>query len=417
MFSHRELAEFARQHGAKNYLKAQARLLGLNEDGSVPRDRLGRAKLPESVTLGDRTVPRMHAEDFSLRALFEGLVGPVEEHLSFAKDGLGFQEMGNVSEAVATGAFPSAVGQLVSTMVIDGYEDDSGFIGDQLVQRMPSRLRNERIVGFTSLQGPKEVIEGQAYEESTFSEKYVASRETKRGRLLSITEEAIFFDQTNSVLDRARQIGYYARQERERRIIRAVIDADSGEAVYQPQGVAEALYSAGNNNLLTTATPLVDWTDIQEVLTFHALNVADDRETDDNMGGQPIVWMPRILLTATENAGVAARIVSATQFGGGATDMVTGNPLETLTPGLRSLSSPFIDQATDGDQWDDPSDWLIGDFQRQFKYKEIWPLQTLRAPAQNQEQFERDIVVRFKIREYGDVLATDEKYVVRVNAA
>lgn len=390
------IREAVEEHGPVGYLQLQESLL----NGVNPVD-------------GSKIKP-VPASDFSIRALWEGLVGPVEDTLQFVQNHMGYVEM-PVMEAVTSSAFPSAVGQLISRSVIDGYADEAGFIGDQLVSTMDSRLRGERIVGFTSLQGPKPVQEGMTYEESSFTEKYVTSRETKRGRLLSVTEEAVYFDQTGQILNRAMQLGFMSRQERERRIIRAVIDADSGEAVYQPSGAAEQLYSAGNNNLLSTATPLVDWTDIQEVLTFHATNITDDRQADDGIPAQPLVWMPRILLTATELAGVAARIVSAVEDR--QNNMITGGMARQIVPGIRALSSPFIDNATDGDQWDDGSDWFLGDFQRQFKYKQIWPLQTLRAPAQNDEQFERDIVARFKVREYGDVVAVDERWVIKVNAA
>ncbi len=77
------------------------------------------------------------------------------------------------------------------------------------------------------------------------------------------------------------------------------------------------------------------------------------------------------------------------------------------------MSSPIIDGATDGDQWDDASDWFIGDFRRQFKYKEIWPVQTFRD---NSGQFNNDIVARFKVREYGDIIAVAEQWVVKINA-
>ena len=69
------------------------------------------------------------------------------------------------------------------------------------------------------------------------------------------------------------------------------------------------------------------------------------------------------------------------------------------------------------DQYDDASDWFLGDFRSQFLYKEIWPLQTFRAPAQNDEQFERDIVARFKVREYGDINAVEERLVIKGDAA
>lgn len=420
MISGRDVRQIAESVGPARWLKLQAQLLGLRPNGSVRVGRDGKSILNESVEFNGKKVPRFHPSDFSIRALFEGLVGPVDECLAHAHDGLGYQEIPvDLQEAVSTGSFPSAVGQLIATMVIEGYEDTTGFIGDQLVSPMPSNLRDERIVGFTTLQGPKEVIEGDAYEDSTFSDKFVGSRQTKRGRLLSITEEAVVHDQTGQVLERARTLGEMAQQERERRIVRAVINADSGDAVYAPNGTSEQLYASGNNNKRTTAV-LADWTDIQETLTHHAANIVDDRETDDNLGGQPIVWVPKILLTAVELAGTAARIVAATESRGptAAEQMLSQSVLRMIVPGgLTALSSAFIDVATDGDQWDDASDWFLGDFKKQFKEKIIWPLQTFRAPAQNEEQFTRDIIARFKVRSYGDVIAVDERWVIACDAA
>lgn len=414
------IRQLIKEHGPDGYLKLQAQMLGMDEHGRIPRGPDGKARLRESVELPNgRKVERKRPREFSIKTLWEGMVGPVDETLPgmMASDQVGLVEVPRkFQEAISSGLFPTATGQLIATEVIEAYDNTEGFIGDELVRPMESKLRGEPVPGFTAAQGPKEVVEGEDYQEATFGEKTVGTRETKRGRVISVTEEAVFFDQTQQVLDRAQMIGEAAREDRERRIVQGVIDFDSGVAIYQPGGTAEQLYSAGNNNLLSTATPLVDWTDIQEALAFHATNVTDDRETDDEGGPQPITWRPRVLLTGVELAGVAARIISATQFGGGATDTVSGNPLNTLVPGLRPLSSAYIDTATSGDQWDDASDWLIGDFQKQFRYKTIWPLQTFRAPAMNDAQFMKDVLARFKVREYGDVLAVDERWVILVNA-
>lgn len=381
------------EHGPEGYLKVQALLL---EGRTLPNGRRERAR----------------PEDFSLRSLWEGLVGPVEETLGYVQDQVGYVEM-PLRESVGTSAFPSAVGQLISAKVIDGY-DTVGFIGDELVTVVPSKLRGERMVGFTSLQGVKDVEEHESYQDSTFAEKFVTTTEQKRGRILSVTEEAVFFDQTGQVLQRAQNLGLSARENKERRIIRGVADVASTVRVYRPSGTAEALYTAGNNNLLSTATPLVDWTDIQEVLAHHATNVRDDREPDDTTATQPIAWMPTILLTAVELAGVAARIVTAVEDR--QNNMITAGVARQLVPGIRALSSPYLDAAQGADQWDDASDWFLGAFPRQFIYKEIWPLQTFRAPAQNEEDFNRDVVARYKVREYGDVNAVEERMVIKVNA-
>ncbi len=392
-----QIRALVQEHGAAGYLQIQEALL---QGRTLPNGRKLEPKKPE---------------EFSFRALWEGLVGRVEETVPYAMASAGYVEIPqSIIEQVGTGVFPSAVGQLIASKVIDGYEGAPS-IGDELVDPVRSTLKGERIVGFTALQGPKEVEEFAAYEESEFGEKYVTSTETKRGRLLSVSEEAVVHDQTGQVLRRASQLGRAARDERERRIIRGVADVTSTVRTYRPTGTAEQLYVAGNNNLLATATPLVDWTDINEVLQYHAANVRDDREPDDTMGTQPIsLGGNLILLTGVELAGTAARIVSATETRHNNT--ISGNVATQLIPGLRALSSVHLDAAEGEDQFDDASDWFLGDFKQQFIYKTIWPLQTFRAPMQNDEMFKRDIVAQFKVREYGDLVCTDERFVIKINA-
>lgn len=417
MLRRTQIRELAEEYGPQGYLRIQAQLLGLTEGGRIPEGPDGKPLLESKVTLPNgRTIPRVRPDAFSFRALWEGLVGPVEETLGFAMSRFGYVEQ-PVIESVTSSAFPSAVGQLIATRVIEGYEGP-GFVADQLVTTMQSRLQGERVVGFTSLQGPKEVGEGQEYEDSTFREKFVTTTETKRGRLLSVTEEAVFFDQTGQILQRAMNLGRKAREERERRIVRGVADVSSTERVYRPGGTAEQLYAAGNNNLLSTGTPLVDWTDIQEAFAFHATNVTDDREPDDTLGQQPIVWMPTHILVARKLAGVAARIFAATIATSGGVEAPARAILEALNAGsIMPVSSPFLDAAEGEDQYDDADDWFIGDFPRQFVYKEVWPLQTFRASPQADERFRRDIIAQFKVREYGDLNAVEERLVIKVNAA
>ncbi len=167
------------------------------------------------------------------------------------------QPLGPVSAAlqesnpgVGTNLFQVVTGELIGRQVIAGYEDTTGFIGDRLVSIMPSRLRGQKIAGFKALAGPTEVPEGHPYEESSFEEKYVTTEETKQGRVLSINEELIVFDQTGEINRRARALGYYLRQERERTIVRAVTDADAsaGKYVYRPSGSGETLYNSDGSN-------------------------------------------------------------------------------------------------------------------------------------------------------------------------
>lgn len=99
---------------------------------------------------------------------------------------------------VNSSLFQVVTAELIGRKVIEGYNEQSGFIGDQLVTIVPAGTRNQKLAGFRALAGPTEVAEGHSYEESTFAEKFVTSSESKQGRILSINEELIAFDQTRS---------------------------------------------------------------------------------------------------------------------------------------------------------------------------------------------------------------------------
>jgi hypothetical protein len=174
---------------------------------------------------------------------------------------------------------------------------------------------------------------------------------------------------------------------------------------------------------VTALNPLVDWRDIDEVLQHHATNIRDDRTiTGEQL---PILWMPNTMLVSRGRLALSSQIVSATQTWRqpGATDATTqtigANPVNSLVPGLQVLSSPLIDYlaSVTGSRFDDAADWFLGDFKKQFVWQEIWPLQTQRAQQNDEAQFRRDIVARFKVRYYGGISALDHRYVVKSNAA
>lgn len=373
--------------------------------------------------------------DFSLKELWEACVGPVSRTLSSAMRatrGLAGAELavealtGQHAEAVGTTLFQIVTGELIARKVIEGYETTEGFIGDQLVTLMPSKVRNERVAGFTALEGPGEVPEGEPYDESTWQDKYVTTVESKKGRILSITEEAVLFDQTGQMLLRAGRLGEATRQERERVIVRGVIDADynatAGTGVFRPSGTLEALYPTDGSNYnyvgvgnttsasYNAAVALADWTDVDTVMTYHAQEVTDDRAGT----GRPIVWMPKILLTSVGDSQVGRRIVNATEVrttttGAAASDTqaLQANP---LLGAFKPLTSPFVDEV-------DANDWFLGDFQKQFVWKEIWPLQTFRQGRDSDAAFDSDVVARFKVRYYGGINALDTVWVVKVDGA
>jgi len=347
-----------------------------------------------------------------LRSLHEVRTdGPIPQLLSESNPG------------VSSTLFSVITGELIGRKVIEGYEDEAGFVAHKLVTTVPSRLRNTKIAGFTALAGPTEVAEGHPYEESSFEEKYVTSLESKQGRILSINEELIAFDQTGEINRRALALGYYLRQERERTIIRGVTDADvaSGQYVYRPSGTGETLYATdgsnrnwiGSGNTTSTdynaAVPLQDWTDLDTALQYRATEVIDDRIDGD---ARPIVVPARQLLVPEALRGTARSIVHSTEISvsSGDNERRFANPVHGQ---LEVLSSPFIDEQGG----EATNDWYLGDFRRQFVWTEIWPVQTFLQRAESESAFDRDVVLRVKARYYGGLSAIDTVFVTKVDGA
>lgn len=415
---------------------------------SILRDKGGRGLL-DMVRSGIKSKEDggkgLHPESFSFRnlALVTGVMDPYNPESSIGRniarcrgtDKYSAEELlqmdAESSSGVNTNAFTLAVGELIMDQVISGYEDDSDFIGESLVTSMRGqRLRNQKMVGFTSLAGPKEVREGLPYEESGFEEKYVVTKEAKKGRILSLNEEVMLFDQTSQIMLQARELGFYTRQERERTIIRGVTDADSGtDPVYRPSGTGTPLYAADGSlfNLIgatnTTAaaafqaaSPLVDWTDIDLIHRYRATEVKDDRIDGTQRHIAGLNGPQNILLVPWNKRGTANYISNATQVDEPSdatqnTSRITrmDNPFR----GMRVASSAFIDEQ--GGQA--LNDYFYGDFKKQFIWTEIWPLQTFTQGADSEAAFERDVTFRIKVRYYGGISARDTRFVTKVDGA
>lgn len=209
-------------------------------------------------------------DDFSIRQLWEACVGPTAQTLPTlaARQRVYVSEIDqlgdNLSEAdLGINLFQTVTGAVIARRVMDAYDQTAG-IGDQLVTIERSSVRNERIPGFTALQGPKEVKEGSPYEEQAWRQVCQHSRE-QEGPLAVDTEEAVHFDQTNELLRRAARLGEATRMEREKTIVRGVADADynatNGTGVYRPGGTLTSLYQsdATNRNVIGTSNPFDDF--------------------------------------------------------------------------------------------------------------------------------------------------------------
>jgi len=370
-------------------------------------------------------------EQVSIRELYEATVGPVSmlDRRRFSGQPMGslvveqmLDRMGVVEEAaLGSTMFDIVTTQLLGSKAIEGYESVTG-IGDQLMTTYPSTLKDESLPGFTAADAPDEVPEGKPYPEATMDDKQVGTSQTKYGRAMKVTKEAVIFDQTGMLLMRANRIGVAAGESMERIKVRGVQDADylaNTTGVWRPNKTLETLFNTDGSNYnyigvgntttaaFNAAMALQDISDVGAVLNY-AVNIVDDRvRTADR---QPILWTPKVMLVPVELNFTAARITTGTEI-----RETTNTNTQTLYPniaevkGIKVLSSPFVSQVN-------AANWYLGDPQKQFVWKEIWPLITVPVAPGSAEKLS-DVVSIYMVSFYGAVVALDEKYWVMVDGA
>lgn len=352
---------------------------------------------------------RLPLGEVSIRGLWEACGKPplgedrhIIESRSFRDD----EDM--LLEATDSSAFPKITGALINRYIQEGYNIEYG-VGMQLVTTIPSTVRDETVVGFSEMDGVKEVPEGMEYEETAFGEKYHNIRNRKFGRIVALTAEMIKFDQTGQMAQRARRVGEVAKSKQEEIIMDAILEkASTGlYASWRPGGTSTSLYSDTSTDPYSNSTydnvntnALTDESDIQENLAL--LGAAKDEK--DN----PIAINPTHILTSPAKIATARKIMRS-----GSDTRATYN--EGVINPFQGMFTPVYSQwvtTTLSSVY-----WLIGEFRKQFVYTEVFPLQTFMARPGSDDEFKRDVVMAFKARFMGGCGAISNRYVVRSTGA
>lgn len=354
--------------------------------------------------------------DFRIRDLFENFVPDGREIVQSwnpqqsggTRSGITLAESG-----VDTAAFANITGQIVFSEVMQAFENPQ-FLAPRLVRTVPTGFSGERIPGMGQIgDNAEEIGEGNPYPMAGFSEEWVETPETtKRGMIVPVTKEIVFFDRIGMVLQNAADTGTWLAVNKEKRVLDVVCGITS---TYRRNGQASAVATYGDNagshdwDNLAASNALQDWTDIENALLLF------DGLTDPNTG-EPIVVNPNQLLVPTALSFTAARIVNATEIRevtNTNTTTISSNPLNGQRIGgaggpLEILSNQWVKARTSSD-----STWFIGDFQRAFRYMENWPVTTVSAPSNSEMEFTHDIVQRYKVSERGVAAAVEPRGAVK----
>ena len=358
----------------------------------------------EALDKGD-----VKTRDFSVRRLFEALVPEgreiVEQWFYNPGERLNLRESG-----VNMAAFSRINRQLLSTESKQAYEK-AAEIGSQLARTVPaSSFYGERVPGVGGLGDVVEAVgEGKPYPTAGLNEDYVQLPDVeKRGVIVPITKEALIQDRTGQILEEARKVGEWMGYNKESRILSVVLGVTSTYNRKSRGVVATYGDNSGSHDWdnLAASNALVDWTDIE------AAKLLFDGMLDPNTG-TPISVSGNTLLVPQALEFTARRIVNATeiehvdnQANAATIRTKSGSPLAGM--GLSVITSPRI-STIQGNS----TTWYLGDFQKAFSYRELWPVTVTQAPASSEAEFNRDIVEQFKVSEAGVANADEPRYVIK----
>ena len=366
------------------------------------------------------------SEDFSLRDLAANLIvgrGDLQPA------GHGFiQEMFDpsnpepVQEAMAamdTTAFVGVTGQILINKLLAAYTQEE-FVLSKLVPNVPTRLNGERIPGITMPRDPGEDVtkikEGEPFRNVGFSEEYIETPATdKHGVIIPVTKEAVFFDRTGLVLERAKTVGELLGLQKEKRLLGVVIGAVNPYREKRFGDLApvnlETFYAADDTGRWINhfdGNPLNDYTNID----FGDQQFAN---TVDPNTGEPIILGKRFVLAPAQMRMRIQQIATATDLWK-LTNTQTMWAGSTNFPAVGTIGRNLvadIGYATSAQLYaqlkaqlglDGPTAqgyWFYGDIAKAFAYMENWPITVVQAPAASEADFAQDIPFRFKASERG----------------
>jgi len=364
-------------------------------------------------------------EDFSLKAMAESLivdshgdsVGPsiMSEYFDphGPKKSLAMLESAG---SVSTDAFSNITGQIIYNKLLDSYQSEA-FVFSNMIPTIQTQLDGEKIAGISDIGDQAQVVaENGTYPLAGVGEDYIETPRTiKRGVVVPVSREAVFFDRTGLMLARASKVGEALGVNKEKRAIDCVIDQNTTAHRYKWRGTTYATYAtSGGHGIVNkkTSNELFDWTDIDGAEQLFA------NMTDPNTG-EPIMVMADTVIVTPQKFNAAAMVLRATnialQAGGFA---VTGNLYRTDTPNVVGAAGGFSNSynlmtsrllptrlAAD-------NDWFLGNVAKGFAYKQNWGITVTQAPTNSEAEFTNDIMFRFKASERGAFATLDPRMMV-----
>ena len=355
----------------------------------------------------------LRGEDFSIRELAEALIPGGHHWIRELDPRSGSGTVLLEGEGVDHTAFLGVTSQIIFNKIQESYNLEA-FALSKMVETIPTRFDGEKIPGTTGIADfGKEINAGMPYPNVGFSEDYVETPATsKRGLIVPVTKEAIFFDRTHLILSRAAEVGEVLALNKEKRILDAVLGVTN---TFKWKGKSYNTYCSGASDpyINTMASnPLVDWENLENAENLFANMV-------DPYTKEAILVEPDAVLVMPQKRGVAHRLFNASEVSYIGSDTTTMSAIPNPYNRYKVVSSRLaykrlLDNGVTASNA--TGYWYIGNFRKAFAYMENWPITVTQSSIGSEADFTQDIVVRFKASERGTPAVINPRYVVKCTA-
>jgi len=356
---------------------------------------------------------KVSLSDYSIKDLAHTFLGESWgakfRHLS-SDDGFRIEEA--AGQPVKSTLFSNITGQLLFSEIRKQF-DSEAFVFSGLVPTVATAIDGTETVPSIGNMGDvsESVGEGQEYPSVGVTEGYwTIPLKTKRGMKIEVTEESIFFDRTNLLVEAAANVGQSLAIRKEKDII----DVFSGQTNnYSRNGTATNTYllsGAYVNN--QSGTDLVDWSDIDSAELLFA-------DILDPTTSEPLADLPaseRQLVVMPHRVHTAKRILGATEVrdtAGSNFETLSANTVAPYTLVSSRLLYRQVLSVLETVAATAQAIWWLGSIQRAFAWYENWPLAVFRQGGESNAGFERDISMRFKARYRGVAVVREPRWITR----
>lgn len=369
--------------------------------------------------------------ELSIRHLAEAIMGheAVEEYYH-PSGGFDFGNRRLLESAIDPTAFLNintlnlAISGLVNAEIMEAFNSPE-YIGRSLVTNYPTKMNGHKRIGVAKIAPQTAAAKGrqpgETHAEVGFTEMYQTTPETVEQALKCVvTKEAVFFDLTGEVLERANGVGDELAYGQEKEIADGVMGVTSS---YNFSGTSYATYQTASPYINDHSNPFTDETDVDDARQLFVGMTDPVTGREIRVEGRTILVMPARELKVREQL-FGTNVQIGTQNTAGnfpSRYKMTAPQIAAVSGGaytVVALTAIWYNRATAADGLNLSAAnakeyWWVGDFPRAFQWHENWPLTPWQASADELTMKDRGLVAVYGANYRGRFFAKEPRYSVR----